>query len=81
MKEKLLLKIYSLEGEKEYKVDKVILPTFLGQITVLLNHQPLMCLIKKGKISFWNEQGENQILVQREAFAKIEQKKVEIFLI
>lgn len=78
---KIRLKIYKLEGEEEYLIDKITLPTYLGQITILPNHQPLLCLLEKGTIIFWEEEKKNEILVEREAFARINQKLVEIFLV
>jgi F0F1-type ATP synthase epsilon subunit len=78
---KIKLKIYNLEGEKEYFVNKITLPTYLGKITVLPNHQPLLVLLDKGKIIFWEDDKKNEVLVEREAFARISQKIVEIFMI
>lgn len=77
---KIKLTIYSLQGVENYNITKVSLPTYLGEITVLPNHQPLLCLLKKGKVIFWQDDKIFELPIEREAFARINQKEVEIFI-
>ncbi len=58
------LSLITQKGEEFHqKVEKIILPTYLGQITVLENHIPLISILKEGKIEviFGKEKKEFQI--------------------
>lgn len=59
------LEILTPKGKEfEGEADSLILPTVLGQISVLNNHAPLVSVLKPGKIKIRNKDKESSIDIE-----------------
>lgn len=64
MKEKIKLKIITLEGVVfSDEVSEIILPTDLGQITVLPNHIPLISKVREGTLLLKTDKNEKRFTI------------------
>jgi F-type H+-transporting ATPase subunit epsilon len=77
----MLAKIISLDKKVfEGEVDSVVVPGKEGQLTILSNHIPLICPLKKGKIRIIKEKEETEFEIE-EGILKVDKKGVKILII
>jgi F-type H+-transporting ATPase subunit epsilon len=77
----MLAEIISLDKKVfEGEVESVVVPGKEGQLTVLPNHIPLICPLKKGKIRIIKEKKETELEIE-EGILKIDKEGVKILII
>jgi F-type H+-transporting ATPase subunit epsilon len=77
----MLAEIISLDKKVfEGEVESVVVPGKEGQLTVLPNHIPLICPLKKGKIRIIKEKKETEFEIE-EGILKIDKEGVKILII
>jgi len=77
----MLAEIISLDKKVfEGEVESVVVPGKEGQLTVLPNHIPLICPLKKGKIRIIKEKKEIEFEIE-EGILKIDKEGVKILII
>jgi len=70
----MLAKIISLDKKNfEGEVEAVVVPGKEGQLTILPNHIPLICPLKKGKIKVVKKRKEKGIEMEERIFFEIEE--------
>lgn len=74
----LELKIVSPEKvEFEGKVDRVIVPGTVGQFEILENHAPIISTLEKGRVMYYDSEGEHEINVSM-GFVEVQKNIVNI---
>jgi F-type H+-transporting ATPase subunit epsilon len=78
----MLAKIISLDKKIfEGEVEAVVVPGKEGQLTILPNHIPLICPLKKGKIKVIGKKEERIFFEVEEGILKVDKDGVKILIV
>lgn len=74
----LKLKIVSPEkNEFEGTADRVVVPGTSGEFEILPNHAPIISTLEKGRVAFYNSDGEHKVNVSM-GFVEVQKNEVNI---